>query len=77
MNERIAHGFWRRLTPLLLSSKQSGEIPMASESISLDQALLDEFKQFHKNIRTNTIAMAERAYDVAQEFADGPIDGAR
>ena len=50
---------------------------MASESILLDQALLDEFKQFHKNIRTNTIAMAERAYDVAQAFVNGSMDGAR
>ena len=50
---------------------------MASESILLDQALLDEFKQFHKNIRTNTIAMAERAYDVAQAFVEGSMDGER
>ena len=50
---------------------------MASESILLDQALLDEFKQFNKNIRTNTIAMAERAYDVAQAFVVGSMDGER
>ncbi len=50
---------------------------MTTESILLNQALLDKFKQFHKNIRTNTIAMAELAYDVAQASVIGSMDGAR
>lgn len=41
--------------------------------IPLDRALVDEFVSFQKNIRENTIAMAEKAFDIRSQYlsADG------
>jgi hypothetical protein len=41
--------------------------------IVLDQTLVDEFKSYQKNIRDNTIAMAEKAYHIRNQYlsADG------
>ena len=41
--------------------------PPTTNKIPLDKKLVDEFKSFQKNIRTNTIAMAKKAAEIRSE----------
>jgi hypothetical protein len=48
-------------------------IGQTSNRITLDETLVEEFKGYQKNIRDNTVAMAEKAYDIRSQYlsADG------
>ena len=55
------------------SNVREGAMEMNTNRVPLDRALVDEFVIYQKNIRENTISMAQKAFDIRSQYltADG------